>query len=87
MPIYDSIGKQYSTTRIPDIRIAKKLIDLLNLPNSSIIADIGAGTGGYSQLIAVRGTRKPKSIYRKIFIVLARKSLLHHISLNNNNNS
>ncbi|RUS97100.1 SAM-dependent methyltransferase [Trichormus variabilis] len=55
MPIYDSIGKQYSTTRIPDARITKKLIDLLNLPQGSIIADIGAGTGGYSQLIANQG--------------------------------
>ena len=55
MPIYDSIGKQYSTTRIPDSRIAETLINLLNLPKGSIIADIGAGTGGYSQLIANQG--------------------------------
>jgi SAM-dependent methyltransferase len=55
MAIYDSIGKQYSTSRIPDFRIVKTLIDLLNLPQGSIIADIGAGTGGYSQLIANQG--------------------------------
>ncbi|MBD2567933.1 class I SAM-dependent methyltransferase [Anabaena lutea] len=68
MPIYDSIGKNYSTSRIPDTRIAKKLIDLLNLPQGSIIADIGAGTGGYSQLIANQGFSvyavEPSSVMR-----------------------
>ncbi|BAZ33527.1 type 11 methyltransferase (plasmid) [Cylindrospermum sp. NIES-4074] len=55
MSIYNSIGQQYSKTRIPDIRIVKKLIDLLNLPKNSIIADIGAGTGGYSLALANQG--------------------------------
>ncbi|TRU13585.1 MAG: hypothetical protein EWV58_14090, partial [Microcystis aeruginosa Ma_MB_F_20061100_S19] len=34
---------------------------------------------------ADRGTRRLKSIYRKLFMVLARKSLPHHLSLINNN--
>ncbi|MBN4004039.1 class I SAM-dependent methyltransferase [Nostoc sp. LPT] len=55
MSIYKSIGKQYSKTRVPDIRIVNKLIDLLNLPKGSIIADIGAGTGGYSLALANKG--------------------------------
>ncbi|MCC5624529.1 class I SAM-dependent methyltransferase [Nostoc sp. CHAB 5715] len=55
MPIYNSIGQQYSKTRVPDIRIVNKLIDLLNLPKNSIIADIGAGTGGYSLALANQG--------------------------------
>jgi SAM-dependent methyltransferase len=55
MSIYNSIGQQYSKTRIPDIRIVNKLIDLLNLPAGSTIADIGAGTGGYSFALANRG--------------------------------
>ncbi|QMS86429.1 class I SAM-dependent methyltransferase (plasmid) [Nostoc edaphicum CCNP1411] len=55
MSIYNSIGQQYSKTRIPDIRIVNQLIDLLNLPKGSIIADIGAGTGGYSLALANRG--------------------------------
>lgn len=55
MPVYDSIGKQYSKTRVPDIRIVNKLIDLLNLPKGSLIADIGAGTGGYSLALAHQG--------------------------------
>ncbi len=55
MSIYNSIGQQYSKTRIPDIRIVNQLIDLLNLPKGSIIADIGAGTGSYSLALAKQG--------------------------------
>ena len=68
MPLYDSIGKQYTKTRIPDSRIIQKIIDLLNLPPGSIIADIGAGTGGYSQALADRGFSvyavEPSSVMR-----------------------
>jgi ubiquinone/menaquinone biosynthesis C-methylase UbiE len=55
MAIYNSIGQDYSKTRTPDIRIVNKLIDLLDLPKSSLIADIGAGTGGYSLALANQG--------------------------------
>ncbi|MBW4636238.1 MAG: methyltransferase domain-containing protein [Iphinoe sp. HA4291-MV1] len=55
MPIYNSIGQQYSKTRVPDPRIVNTLIDLLNLPKDSIIADIGAGTGSYSLALANQG--------------------------------
>ncbi|MEH2278113.1 MAG: methyltransferase domain-containing protein [Nostoc sp.] len=55
MSIYNSIGQQYSKTRVPDIRIVNKIIDLLNLPKGSIIADIGAGTGGYSIKLVNQG--------------------------------
>ncbi|MBD2213232.1 class I SAM-dependent methyltransferase [Nostoc linckia FACHB-104] len=69
MPIYDSIGQQYTTTRIPDYRIVQKIIDLLNLPPGSLIADIGAGTGGYSQALANRGFSvyavEPSSVMRQ----------------------
>lgn len=68
MPIYDFIGKQYSTSRILDPRIAETLINLLNLPKGSIIPDIGTGTGGYSQLIANQGFSvyavEPSSVMR-----------------------
>lgn len=68
MPIYNSIGQQYSTTRIRDPRIVKTLIDLLNLPKGSIIADIGAGTGGYSLALANQGFSvyavEPSSVMR-----------------------
>ncbi|WP_341529755.1 methyltransferase domain-containing protein [Nostoc sp. UHCC 0302] len=68
MPIYDSIGQQYTKTRVPDIRIVNTLIDLLNQPKNSIIADIGAGTGGYSRAIANQGYSvyaiEPSSVMR-----------------------
>ncbi|NMG17932.1 class I SAM-dependent methyltransferase [Brasilonema bromeliae] len=54
MTIYNSIGKVYSNSRLPDLRIVNSLIDLLNLPKKSIIADIGAGTGGYSRANLLR---------------------------------
>ncbi|MBD2452073.1 class I SAM-dependent methyltransferase [Nostoc sp. FACHB-152] len=55
MSIYNYIGKQYFQTRVPDIRIVNTIINLLNLPKGSVIADIGAGTGGYSVALANQG--------------------------------
>jgi SAM-dependent methyltransferase len=55
MAIYNSIGQQYSKTRVPDPRIVNTLIDLINLPKGSIIADVGAGTGSYSLALADQG--------------------------------
>lgn len=55
MSVYDSIGQQYTKTRIPDFRIVHKILELLNLPQSSIIGDIGAGSGGYAQALANQG--------------------------------
>ena len=54
MTLYNSIGQGYNTTRQPDKRIVDKLIELLELPNGSTIADVGAGTGNYSNAIAER---------------------------------
>ena len=72
MTIYNSIGKVYSNSRLPDLRIVNSLIDLLNLPKKSIIADIGAGTGGYSRAIAEREYSvyavEPSSIMRSQFV-------------------
>lgn len=53
--IYNSIGKQYAKTRVPDRRIVNQLIALLDLPSGSAIADIGAGTGNYSYALANQG--------------------------------
>lgn len=55
MTLYNSIGRGYNLTRQPDSRIVNLLIDLLDLPINSAIADIGAGTGNYSRAIARRG--------------------------------
>lgn len=54
MTLYNSIGQGYNYTRKPDSRIVEQLISLLNLPEASTIADIGAGTGNYSNAIADR---------------------------------
>ena len=55
MAKYDSLGKGYNQTRQPDPRIVDQLLSWLDLPEQSIIADIGAGTGNYSRAIADRG--------------------------------
>ena len=55
MTLYNSIGKNYNSTRKSDPRIVKRLLELLNLPAGSTIADIGAGTGNYSRAIADLG--------------------------------
>jgi ubiquinone/menaquinone biosynthesis C-methylase UbiE len=55
MTLYNSIGKNYNATRHADKRIVAELISWLDLPYSSIIADIGAGTGNYSTAVAEQG--------------------------------
>ena len=57
MTLYNSIGREYNQTRQPDYRIVNRLIDLLDLPTHSCLADVGAGTGNYSNAIAERGYR------------------------------
>ncbi len=52
MRIYDSIGQSYSKFRLPDPRIVASLVHLLAIEKGSVVADIGAGTGGYSRAIA-----------------------------------
>ncbi|NEU72757.1 hypothetical protein PI95_009300 [Hassallia byssoidea VB512170] len=62
------MAKSTRSSRLPDLRIVNSLIDLLNLPKKSIIADIGAGTKGYSRAIAERGYSvyavEPSSVMR-----------------------
>jgi ubiquinone/menaquinone biosynthesis C-methylase UbiE len=69
MPIYDVIGQSYSKSRLPDLRIVDCLLNLLALETGSIVADIGAGTGGYSRAIADRGflvyAVEPSQVMRK----------------------
>ena len=57
MTLYNSIGQNYNRTRQADSRIVARLISLLNLPRGSTIADVGAGTGNYSNAIALQGYR------------------------------
>jgi ubiquinone/menaquinone biosynthesis C-methylase UbiE len=46
--VYNAIGVNYNVNRTADHRIIDKIIDLLNLPEGSTIADLGAGTGNYA---------------------------------------
>lgn len=55
MTLYDTIGSNYNDTRVADERIVAALVDLLDLPENSVIADIGAGSGNYTQALATRG--------------------------------
>ena len=52
---YDSIGRDYNQNRTADHRILAVIKDLLGLPPGSTIADIGAGTGNYSNALADLG--------------------------------
>ncbi len=55
MTLYNAIGKGYNHTRQADPRIVEQLLSLLDLPPGKIIADVGAGTGNYSNVIANQG--------------------------------
>jgi ubiquinone/menaquinone biosynthesis C-methylase UbiE len=55
LTIYNSIGKDYSSTRKSDSRIVKTMLDILNRSEISTIADIGAGTGSYAYALASYG--------------------------------
>ncbi len=53
--LYDKIGKNYSIHRRADHRIVSCIMDYLNIPGNSIIADIGAGSGNYANAMADHG--------------------------------
>lgn len=53
--VYNSIGKSYNSNRAADNRILNTINDLLGLQTGSVIADIGAGTGNYSNAFADLG--------------------------------
>jgi ubiquinone/menaquinone biosynthesis C-methylase UbiE len=55
--VYNSIGTDYNINRAADNRISNIINDLLDLPAGSVIADIGAGTGNYSNALADLGYR------------------------------
>lgn len=66
---YDAIGESYNDNRTADKRILKNLIQLLDLPAGKLIADIGAGTGNYTNALAYSGYKlfaiEPSVIMRK----------------------
>ena len=65
---YDTIGQSYTATRRPDPRIVDSLIRLLALPEGSLLADVGAGTGNYTNALAEKGygvqAIEPSSVMR-----------------------
>jgi ubiquinone/menaquinone biosynthesis C-methylase UbiE len=69
MTIFDTIGVTYDDTRQADRRIVARMAALLNLPAGSQVADIGAGTGNYSQALAEAGFRiqavEPSSVMQR----------------------
>jgi len=50
--VYNSIGKSYNRNRAADYRLLNTIKNLLDLPAGSLIADVGAGTGNYSNAFA-----------------------------------
>jgi ubiquinone/menaquinone biosynthesis C-methylase UbiE len=52
---YDSIGRNYNQNRTADHRVLAVIKELLELPLGSAIADVGAGTGNYSNALADLG--------------------------------
>jgi ubiquinone/menaquinone biosynthesis C-methylase UbiE len=52
---YDSIGRDYNQNRTADHRVLAVIKELLELPLGSAIADVGAGTGNYSNALADLG--------------------------------
>ncbi|UCH51944.1 MAG: class I SAM-dependent methyltransferase [Chloroflexota bacterium] len=66
---YDSIGIDYNQNRAADHRILAVIKELLGLPLGSTIADIGAGTGNYSNALADLGYKieavEPSGVMRR----------------------
>jgi ubiquinone/menaquinone biosynthesis C-methylase UbiE len=54
---YDTIGGTYNAFRNADRRIVSAMHKLLGLPRGSRVADIGAGTGNYTNALARLGYR------------------------------
>ncbi len=54
-PIYNTIGKQYNSTRNADVYITDRLYALLNPRKDGQYFDIGCGTGNYTRALSERG--------------------------------
>jgi SAM-dependent methyltransferase len=68
MPLYDNIGMGYANSRPADVRIVDALFTAIDLPATSTLLDVGAGTGKYARALADRGFRvialEPSAVMR-----------------------
>jgi ubiquinone/menaquinone biosynthesis C-methylase UbiE len=66
---YDRIGFDYNRHRAAEPSVVRSLALLLDLPVGSVIADIGAGTGNYSNALAREGYKllaiEPSDLMRR----------------------
>jgi ubiquinone/menaquinone biosynthesis C-methylase UbiE len=73
--VYDRIGEGYSKHRCADRRIVEQLTRLLQLSPSATIADVGAGTGNYSNALADQGFKveaiEPSVLMRRLAVTHA----------------
>ncbi|OGP64918.1 MAG: hypothetical protein A2169_05780 [Deltaproteobacteria bacterium RBG_13_47_9] len=69
---YDTIGMKYNSYRNADSRIVIILKELLGLPAGSMIVDVGAGTGNYTNALASMGYKmkavEPSEAMRDQFV-------------------
>ncbi len=67
--IYDRIGSGYNQHRAAEPSVVQSLVRLLDLSVGSTIADIGAGTGNYSNALARQGYKlyaiEPSAVMRR----------------------
>ena len=86
MADYNKIGNNYNSNRHADPRIINRLIELINIPKESLIADIGAGTGNYTNELANYGFQIDAVEPSKLMINQAKKHFnirWHEISVEN----
>ena len=62
MNLFNTIGETYTDTRQADERIVALLVEYLGLSHGATIADIGAGTGNYSNALAEAGLSVPEEM-------------------------
>ncbi len=66
--IYDRIGVDYNQHRAAEPSVVRSMISLFDLPIDSAIADVGAGTGNYSNALARHGYKlyaiEPSAVMR-----------------------
>lgn len=80
MPLYDTIGKGYAKSRLPDHRIVRGLCDALSLQPPATLLDIGAGTAKYARALADEGFNvlavEPSAVMRAQAVVHPRVQMI-----------